>query len=277
MPPRRKSAAQITHSKPLPPPTPEEIEARDRADAFAASLFPQAKESSVSVAYSPLSVERARNGHMRLPGFQRPAVWSPEMALGYVRGVLCERKFPGLFIARDRYNAAGRPVLDILDGQQRLLALGGVLQRGSVAEVAARQGERIVGAAPHLNLLARSADDVLVARGADEQPPSLFSDAETNVVNRDCSRIPVASMQRAAYFTYQHLAQYVQDNTGCSQEQGYAVSAGAYAACGNIYLPFLIIFEHASVQQIKDMFRSINTPGVQITEAELEALLASDD
>jgi hypothetical protein len=275
MPPRRKSVAQITHSKPLPPPTPEEIEAAVRGEAFAASLFPKAKDRGLDVQFSSTPVEQARNGYMRLPGFQRPAVWSPEMALGYVRGVLCERKFPGLFIARARYTDGGRDVLDILDGQQRLLALGGVLQRGSVADVAAMRGERIVGAAPHLNLLARSADDVLVARGADEQPPPVFGDPEEDAL--DCSRIPVACMRRVAYFTHRRVAEYVCENTGCSREQGFSVSAWAYAACGNIYLPFLIVYQSASVQDVKDMFRSINTPGVRITEAELEALLSEDD
>jgi len=256
---------------------PEMVAAEQRAEGIlpASGLRPQPRVMFVDV-----PIDEFCDGRHRLPGFQRPAVWSAEKCHAYAKAVLLERRFPGLFVMRIRPTqgfAGGGPrdVLDVLDGQQRILALGGILQRGSIADVAAQKGEPVVGAAPHLNALARGIGEVLVPREATEQPPPLYTGVQAQRP-LDYERLPPARLRRLEFRYFTGMREHIQ-RSGESLEFADAMSLNIVSILKDVRLPCLILHEKMSTDDVKGVFRAINTPGVSIGDDELERLLARDD
>lgn len=113
----------------------------DAVHAKVASWFPGSVQQGFQCSYETLyglyDRGRFKSDFIRVPNFQRPVVWSHEQQVRFcqtaMKGLLCQS-----FIFWQKYEKDGR-VFYVVDGQQRLTALGvpmtrnGVLQEGCKA------------------------------------------------------------------------------------------------------------------------------------------------
>lgn len=285
---RRRSTPAPT---PLPPPSPEEIalrEARraemDAAAAEAKALYCRGPlTSSASLFDVPqtradgLSFFARSRTLFRIPNYQRESVWSAEQAHQYVSDVFCGNRPAGVFVLRERWVASeNNPhsirVVDVLDGQQRLLAMGAPCFRGTVEAVANLSAEPVFGPAPWFDFTATDYADTWHATPADAQRDlSQLLDDSIEPGRREFLPVNVPLF----YLGHHAWRQAVRRSEGTDVPLEFRATQASVSAA-RICLLLIVLSPTMPLDVLRLWFRAINSGGTPMSAEDLERALAAD-
>lgn len=177
-----------------------------------------------------------------LPPFQREVVWSPEQQVAF-----CDSVFTGLptatVLAWRRYVGKERRVV-LLDGQQRLTALGATVRR---------------------------------ADGTTNPPPQAYFDLRAGRFSTDPGRWAL-TMRDIVGLDFLRQIEVQEELEAAEDWEGYDQwYSRLYATdvAGGRQLTVYVLEERATPEFVVAAFRAINRPGVQFDEAEVERLVAA--
>jgi hypothetical protein len=175
-----------------------------------------------------------------LPPFQRDLVWSPEQQAAF-----CNTVFQGLPTAQClvwRRYVAGKHVSLVLDGQQRLAAVGAPVRRHD---------------------------------GTVNPPPRAYFDLATGRFGTDPGRWALTMADIAVFRGCDHLRTSDELEAAGDLEGHDLWHAKIYAndVAGGRDLTFFVIDENATPEYVVESFRAINRPGVPFDQAEVERLV----
>lgn len=223
--------------KPTPTPTPEE--APD--PSWLAGLPPHPRHTHLSRLHlAQISGERG-GARLVIPTLQRGQVWTPEQQVAFVSAVWVSRPMYTPMILWERVRRASYdvpPVLDVLDGQQRLHALGVPMER---------------------------------ADGTPMPPCSAFLDLETGTIVGEPGEHRFTLYDVAMMRIHTLRALRGTSIAGAAGDLTYAMAKGRMD-----WIEFTVIRLESSVTpaEAADHFRAANTRGVQMSPEELEMLIA---
>ncbi len=272
------------------PPSPEEIALREARNAEMAAA---AAEAKAIYNRGPLAIGDALHDGpqaridfithfarsrtlFRIPCYQRESVWSAEQAHQYVSDVFCGNRPAGVFVLRERrVHSENNPhsvrVVDVLDGQQRLLAMGAPCFRGTVEDIANLRAEPVFGPAPWFDFEATDYADVWRAKPMDAQRDlSRLLDDNIEPGHRELPPINVPLF----YLSHHAWRQAARKSVGRDARLEYR-TVQASAAADRIRLLLVVLSPSMPLDVIRLWFRAINSGGAPMSAEDLERALAA--
>lgn len=285
---RRRSTLALP---PLPPPSPEEIALRETRNA---EMEAAAAEAKALYNRGPLAIGDALHdgpqarvdfiSHFsqsrtlfRIPNYQRESVWTAEQARQYVSDVFCGNRPAGVFVLRERWvHSAHNPhsvrVVDVLDGQQRLLAMGAPCFRGTVEDIANLRAQPVFGPAPWFDFEATDYADVWNAKPVDAQRDlSRLLDDNIEPGRRELPPINVPLF----YLGHHAWRLAVRRSEGKDVRLEFRTVQASVAA-DRIRLLLIVLSSSMPLEVIRLWFRAINSGGTPMSTEDLERALAAD-
>jgi hypothetical protein len=285
---RRNTKYSPAHAP--PPPSPEAIAAQE---ARVAEISAAASAAKAIYDRGPLAVSEgmfespqtrvdqvahfARSRTLfRIPNYQRESVWTAEQARHYVSDVFCGNRPAGVFVFRERSirykdNPNSVRVLDVLDGQQRLLAMGAPCFRGTVEDIANLRAQPVFGPAPWFDFEATDYDKSWRATPADAQH-DLSRLLDENI--RDHTFVP--SCVPLFYLGHHAWRKAVRKDGAASNAPLEMRAAHASSVVSRINLLLIVLPPSMPLDALRLWFRAINSGGTPMSAEDLERALAAD-
>lgn len=188
-----------------------------------------------------INVSRITGSTFYLPAYQRGVVWSTEMQAAFCNSVMAGLPVPMLLLWERHIPGVGSHTV-VLDGQQRITALGGRMLRPD---------------------------------GSENPNPQVYLDPATGRWGADPGRWGVTCRDLVGMGITGYLRRYRELPDGSEeQEQWNALYFGRdMFQFRNI--PAYVIDSRATPEFLVEAFRSVNRPGVPFDEAEIERLIQS--
>ena len=284
--PRRRSPLRRTPPSPLaPPPTPEQIAAAAATAAAVAAAKALYNRGPLAIDGGIFASPQTRTDQVsyftrsrtlfRIPNYQRESVWSAEQSRRYISDVFCGNRPAGVFVFREReIRPADNPnsvrVLDVLDGQQRLLAMGAPCFRGTVEDIAHLRATPVFGPAPWFDFTATDYDQTWRATPEDAQRDlSMLLDEN---ISREDKLVPVSvPLFYLGHHAWRHAIRSERERRDVRQEY----RAGVASECVSRIDMLLIVLPHSMSQEsLRLWFRAINSGGTPMSAEALERALA---
>lgn len=176
-----------------------------------------------------------------LPPFQREVVWTPEQQVGFCNTVCAGLPTPFILVWR-RHNAEGESVRLVLDGQQRLTALGATVHR---------------------------------ADGSVNPPPRAYFDIKAGCFTTEPGRWAL-TMRDISHLRAVEFFKRSGELEAAGDWEGYDLWENTIYAIDQMSVRDVPVFEidsRAPVEYVINAFRAINHPGTPFDAAEIERLI----